>query len=137
MYGNEPLVWSDDLTGMTRLRVITNYLTRMRFCTKHGVLDLDSKGPRPNVGKGGVSAWFSHPRRKTANDKILFGHWASIEGQTDSPMAIGLDTGCVWGGAMSLYQLESGRWTRCQCKDGKAIRGKCEHSKNAPVSALR
>ena len=128
MYGNEPLVWSDDLTGMPRLRVITNYLTRMRFCTSKGVLDLISKGPSPDLGKLEVSAWFSHPRRKTAKDRILFGHWASIEGQTDSPNVIGLDTGCVWGGAMSLYQLETGRWTRCQCSNGKSKRSKCEHS---------
>ncbi len=128
MYGNEPLLWSDDLTGMTRLRVITNYLTRMRFCTSQGVLDLDSKGPSPDLGKAEVSAWFSHPRRKTAKDRILFGHWASIEGQTDHPYAIGLDTGCVWGGAMSLYELETGRWTRCQCKDGRSKRKLCEQS---------
>ena len=119
MYGNEPLVWSDDLTGMTRLRVITNYLTRMRYCTSQGVLDLESKGPSPNVGKQKVSAWFSHPNRKTAKDRILFGHWASIAGHTDNPFAIGLDTGCVWGGSMSLYELETGRWTSCKCRNGK------------------
>ncbi len=138
MYGNEPLLWSDDLTGMTRLRVITNYLTRMRFCTSQGVLDLDSKGPSPDLGKLEVSAWFSHPERKTAKDRILFGHWASIEGQTDHPNAIGLDTGCVWGGAMSLYQLETGRWTRCQCKDGRSKRKLCEQSAvtTSPAAAV-
>ncbi|MBP6699811.1 MAG: symmetrical bis(5'-nucleosyl)-tetraphosphatase [Halioglobus sp.] len=135
MYGNEPLLWSDDLTGMTRLRVITNYLTRMRFCTSQGVLDLDSKGPSPNLGKVAVSAWFSHPRRKTAKERILFGHWASIEGQTDHPNAIGLDTGCVWGGAISLYELETGRWTRCQCKDGKSKRKLCQQSAVTTVPA--
>jgi len=135
MYGNEPLLWSDDLTGMTRLRVITNYLTRMRFCTSQGVLDLDSKGPSPNLGKIAVSAWFSHPRRKTAKERILFGHWASIEGQTDHPNAIGLDTGCVWGGAISLYELETGRWTRCQCKDGKSKRKLCQQSAVTTVPA--
>jgi bis(5'-nucleosyl)-tetraphosphatase (symmetrical) len=119
MYGNEPLLWSDDLTGMARLRLITNYLTRMRFCTNQGLLDLDSKGISPNVGKVKMSAWFSHPKRKTVNDRILFGHWASIEGYTDSPNVIGLDTGCVWGGSLSLYELETGRWTRCQCRNGK------------------
>ena len=48
MYGNEPAVWSDELEGMERLRVITNYLTRMRYCTKTGVLELQSKGPEPD-----------------------------------------------------------------------------------------
>ncbi len=120
MYGNEPAVWSDELAGMERLRVITNYLTRMRYCDKNGVLDLESKGPSPNEdrpasGPKTVSAWFSHPKRKTASDPILFGHWASIAGHTDSPNAIGLDTGCVWEGYLSLYELETQRWTRCNC----------------------
>ncbi|MEQ9462519.1 MAG: symmetrical bis(5'-nucleosyl)-tetraphosphatase [Haliea sp.] len=123
MYGNEPAVWSDDLSGMIRLRVITNYLTRMRYCTKKGVLDLVSKGPSPNPRPEGdskkVSPWFSHKKRKTANDKIIFGHWASIEGHTDSPNTIGLDTGCVWGGAMTLYNLDTGELTACRCKNGR------------------
>jgi bis(5'-nucleosyl)-tetraphosphatase (symmetrical) len=118
MYGNEPLLWSEDLRGMTRLRVITNYLTRMRYCTSDGILDLESKGPTPNTGKK-VSAWFSHPNRKTAGDRILFGHWASLEGKTDSPLVVGLDTGCVWDGYLSLYELETGTWTRCECQAGK------------------
>ena len=119
MYGNEPAVWSKDLQGMERLRVITNYLTRMRYCTSDGILDLESKGASPIPGTQKVSAWFSHPDRKARDDKILFGHWASIEGQTDTPNAIGLDTGCVWGGALSFYCLETAEWTRCECKDGK------------------
>lgn len=127
MYGNEPAIWSDDLTGMTRLRVITNYLTRMRYCTSAGVLDLHNKGASPTAESNSantpdeqkISAWFSHPKRKTANDHILFGHWASIAGQTGNPNAIGLDTGCVWDGAMSLYHLEGQTFTRCACHNGR------------------
>ena len=119
MYGNEPAVWSKKLEGMERLRVITNYLTRMRYCTSDGILDLESKGMNPIPGKQKVSAWFSHSERKARDDKIIFGHWASIEGQTDTPNAIGLDTGCVWGGALSFYCLETAKWTQCKCKDGK------------------
>lgn len=119
MYGDEPAVWSEDLEGMERLRVITNYLTRMRYCTAEGLLDLESKGAPPNRGKQKVAAWFSHPNRKAAQDKIIFGHWAAIEGKTDSPNAIAVDTGCVWGGALSLYCLETGVWNHCRCKDGK------------------
>ena len=123
MYGNEPAVWAEDLSGMTRLRVITNYLTRMRYCTSAGRLDLQNKGSSPafdtvNSDNQKVDAWFNHPERKTATDRILFGHWASIAGQTNNPNAIGLDTGCVWNGTMSLYQLESGGVTCCECQDG-------------------
>jgi len=122
MYGNEPAAWSDDLTGLPRLRLITNYLTRMRYCTRKGVLDLQSKGTSPdvgvpNIGDKKVSAWFSHPNRKTADERVLFGHWASLQGHTDTPNAIGLDTGCVWGGALSLYNLQSGERTLCECQN--------------------
>jgi bis(5'-nucleosyl)-tetraphosphatase (symmetrical) len=133
MYGNEPAVWSDDLTGMARLRVIANYLTRMRFCTPTGRLDLQSKGSTPspgvpNLGNESVSAWFNHTRRKTAEDRILFGHWATLAGRTAIPNAIALDTGCIWNGALSLYHLESGQWTRCACSAGKC-RGKAVTSR--------
>lgn len=118
MYGNEPARWRDDLTGQPRLRLITNYFTRMRFCTAEGELDLTSKGPTPSSGMD-VAPWFSHPGRKTRHDHLLFGHWASLEGQVTGENVIGLDTGCVWGGSLSLYCLETGEWTRCKCKDGK------------------
>jgi bis(5'-nucleosyl)-tetraphosphatase (symmetrical) len=123
MYGNEPARWSEDLTGMTRLRVITNYLTRIRYCTSDGTLDLKNKGaPGSTIqGEETVSPWFSHAGRKTAGNRILFGHWASLGGHTDTPGAIALDTGCVWDGALSLYHLESGRWTRCTCRDGECL----------------
>ncbi len=121
MYGNEPAVWSDDLRGMERLRVITNYLTRMRYCTREGWLDLESKGPEPPANGKRVSAWFSHAGRLTADDRIIFGHWAALEGRTDTANAIGLDTGCVWGGSLSLFELETGGRTHCDCRDGLPI----------------
>jgi bis(5'-nucleosyl)-tetraphosphatase (symmetrical) len=126
MYGNEPAYWSDDLTGMDRLRVITNYFTRMRFCTADGTLDLDSKGPRPTnrlspLNGKKVVAWFSHKQRKAARHPVLFGHWASLEGHTNTPYAIALDTGCVWDGRLTLYSLDTGTWTSCACRDGECL----------------
>ena len=118
MYGNEPSGWNDDLSGMTRLRVITNYLTRMRYCTFEGELDLISKGPDPTpdvLGTQTVAPWFSHTNRLTKGETIIFGHWASLEGDTNDPSVIGLDTGCVWGRTLTFYELETGRRFSCDC----------------------
>jgi bis(5'-nucleosyl)-tetraphosphatase (symmetrical) len=119
MYGNTPARWSDSLTGMTRLRVITNYFTRMRFCSADGTLDLDNK---TGVARGAMKPWFSHPKRKMRGQPIIFGHWAALYGATRRPDAIGLDTGCVWNGAMTLYNLDTGRRTFCYCHEGRAAR---------------
>ena len=118
MYGNEPSAWKDDLTGMTRLRVITNYFTRMRYCTSESELDLISKGPEPvsDVLPGEeVAPWFRHSNRLTKDETILFGHWASLEGCSDDPNIIGLDTGCVWGRTLTFYELETGQRHSCSC----------------------
>src|SRR3546814_20950168 len=78
MYGNEPVKWDNDLTGTARLRVITNYFTRMRFCTRDGKLEL--KGKEGNETAPPVYApWFKHNKRKTRNLKNIFGLWRSAE----------------------------------------------------------
>jgi len=121
MYGNEPSAWNDDLSGMARLRVITNYLTRMRYCTPESELDLISKGPEPIPGVlpgKEVAPWFRHPNRLAKDETILFGHWASLEGYSDDPNIIGLDTGCVWGRTLTFYELETGRRYSCNCNNG-------------------
>ncbi len=119
MYGNCPNSWSEQLKGAKRLRLITNYLTRMRYCTEDGELDLIEKGslkkPQKILNQKKLDAWFEHKSRKSTKDKIIFGHWASINGRTNSSHVIGLDTGCVWGGKLSLYELESGLTISCDC----------------------
>ncbi|WP_369958629.1 symmetrical bis(5'-nucleosyl)-tetraphosphatase [Pseudomonas benzenivorans] len=118
MYGNEPARWDSELRGITRLRVITNYFTRMRFCTADGTLDLKSK---EGIGSApaGYAPWFSHANRKTRGQKIVFGHWAALEGRCNEPGLFALDTGCVWGGAMSLLNIDSGERHRCDCNEEK------------------
>jgi len=119
MYGNEPNKWSKSLTGIERLRVITNCLTRMRFCTAEGKLDLKGK-EGADTAPPGYKPWFAHKERRSRHVKIIFGHWAALEGRCNVPNVFALDTGCVWGGAMTLMNVDSGELHRCECADKDA-----------------
>lgn len=116
MYGNEPAQWDEGLLGVPRLRVITNYFTRMRFCTRDGTLDLKSKEGLDSAPDG-YAPWFSYPDRKTKDLTIIFGHWAALEGRCDEPGVYALDTGCVWGGAMTMLNVDTRALIRCECDD--------------------
>ncbi|WP_223460309.1 MULTISPECIES: symmetrical bis(5'-nucleosyl)-tetraphosphatase [unclassified Pseudomonas] len=121
MYGNDPAKWDNDLKGVTRLRVITNYFTRMRFCTAEGKLDLKSKEGL-DTAPPGYKPWFQHKERKTKDLKIIFGHWAALEGKCDEPGISALDTGCVWGGALTLMNVDSFERLSCKCDEhGHAV----------------
>ncbi len=123
MYGNEPAKWSPHIMGLSRLRVITNYLTRMRFCTTSGILDLKSKATEPSkvqIQGEHVAPWFSHANRLKKRERVFFGHWAALEGKTISKQCIGLDTGCVWGGSLTFLALETGKRYQCDI-DGRSL----------------
>ncbi|MCV2401533.1 symmetrical bis(5'-nucleosyl)-tetraphosphatase [Marinomonas sp. C2222] len=105
MYGNQPDTWKKKLKGMDRLRTITNYLTRMRFCDENSKLDLDSKEGIGTETKG-YAPWFQHPSQLPKDCHIVFGHWAAIEGKTRMANVHALDTGCVWGGRLTALRLE-------------------------------
>lgn len=106
MYGNDPDRWDPALTGQPRLRVITNYLTRLRYCTPAGRMDLTHKA---NVQPEGYLPWFRIPRPAGENYKILFGHWAALDGSTGVADIIGLDTGCVWGRRLTGIRVDDAR----------------------------
>ena len=101
MYGNEPAIWHDGLAGMDRLRMITNYFTRMRYCTFEGELELTHKA---DIQPDGFAPWFSFQR--SDHLRVIFGHWAALNGHTGVDFAIPLDTGCVWGRSLTAMRLE-------------------------------
>ncbi|KTD49331.1 symmetrical bis(5'-nucleosyl)-tetraphosphatase [Legionella quateirensis] len=105
MYGNKPDIWSDDLTGMDRLRVITNYFTRMRFCDDQGRLELNYKG---TISKAPAHfhPWYEAPGRKEITADIVFGHWAALMGLCPNPRIHAIDTGCLWGGELTALRLQ-------------------------------
>ena len=115
MYGNQPRVWREDLTGWDRLRLIVNAFTRLRYCDRSGHMDLAPTGP-PGSQPKHLVPWFQLPDRRTKELTIIFGHWSSL-GIWQKDGVIGLDTGCVWGGALTAVRVDDGRrdffQTRC------------------------
>jgi bis(5'-nucleosyl)-tetraphosphatase (symmetrical) len=108
MYGNTPNKWSNSLKGYERLRIITNALTRIRFCTPAGMMEFESKEGFEDGPKGYIP-WFKTPKRKTQDALIYFGHWSTL-GLLQHGNVIGLDTGCVWGGKLTAMEIpESGK----------------------------
>ncbi len=114
MYGAEPARWRDELQGWERLRFITNSLTRLRYCDAAGAMDLDYKG-QPGAQAAGQLPWFEVAGRRSADLKIIFGHWSTL-GRYASGGVYCLDTGCIWGGALSALRLDDARWFSVACK---------------------
>ena len=107
MYGNEPPVWAEGLDGLDRLRIITNYFTRMRLIADDGTLDFGNKGAVNDDVPVGFRPWFEYPAR--FDTPVVFGHWASLDGETNSSQMHGIDTGCVWGRTLTALRIDDGR----------------------------
>jgi len=108
MYGNQPTKWNKSLQGAQRVRFIVNAMTRMRFIENQDELDFSCKAS-PDLAADKLTPWFKVVNKKLkANQKIVFGHWASLNGKTYIKQFCGLDTGYVWGQDMTLLNLSSG-----------------------------
>lgn len=104
MYGNLPDRWEDKLSGMGRLRIITNAMTRMRICTPDGQMEFRFKGEPKDIPVGYLP-WFDVKNRNSRKDTLIFGHWSAM-GLVLRKRLIGLDTGCLWGGKLTALRLE-------------------------------
>ena len=110
MYGSKPDEWRDDLRGWDRLRIIVNAMTRMRFCTPAGKMDFRAKSRQAPAG---YLPWYETRRQEQC--LIVVGHWSAL-GLKLTPQVALLDSGCVWGGALSALRLEDRAVTQVKCR---------------------
>ena len=109
IYGNLPSGDNEAISEEDKLKVNTNYLTRMRFCNDKAELNLQEKGGLDTKIKG-FKPWFCYKRKfEEKNTRIIFGHWASLRGETGNQKFIATDTGCVWGYELTAIELETGK----------------------------
>ena len=106
MYGSEPNIWLDELTGNARLRCITNYLTRMRLTDAEGRLEFSFKDALDEPMPDGFQPWFEFDSKAAQTHQVVFGHWAALQGKTISDRIQNVDGGAVWGHQLIAYRLE-------------------------------
>lgn len=131
VFGDEPARWDDALAGNARLRVIVNALTRLRFCSDDGRIDFDSKdspaGFTETLGNASTAAspgalpppegfrpWFDIASRRTRDARVVFGHWSTL-GALVRDDIVALDSGCVWGGALTAVRLDDSALFQVRC----------------------
>jgi len=103
IYSNSPSKWSKDLGKTRRARFIINAFTRMRFCSPRGHLNLMESGYK-GVGRKNRIPWFDYHNPGLGDYRVIFGHWSAL-GFLNTPQALCLDTGFVWGREMTMVKL--------------------------------
>ena len=103
LFGNEPRIWHDSLTGLGRHRAIVNAFARLRFCTPFSEVEFCEKRDA-SYAPDGFAPWFALSGRRSAGEQVISGHWSS-EGLRLLPGLSLLDSGCLWGGALTAMRL--------------------------------
>ncbi len=112
LYGNQPERWDNALCDWDRLRLITNYFTRLRYYSNDGRIDFKHKGPVGSQSKELVP-WYELYDLSDTAESVVFGHWSALH---LSPQAMrhkriyALDTGAVWGGSLTAMRLDDGEF---------------------------
>ena len=87
-------------------RYIVSAFTRMRFCYGDHRLDFDQKGaPTDALRQKGLKPWFECQNRKDIDLRIIIGHWSTL-GLYQDEHVLALDTGCLWGKALTAAQID-------------------------------
>jgi bis(5'-nucleosyl)-tetraphosphatase (symmetrical) len=105
MYGDEPERWNDGLRGAERLRAVINAMTRLRVCDASGAMVMRFKGEPGEIAEAAWTPWFDMAGRRSRDHVVVCGHWSAL-GLYLRDDLLSLDSGCVWGRALTAVRLE-------------------------------
>lgn len=101
--------WKNSLGKMEKAAVALNVFTRMRTCSSAKTMDFEYSG-KPKEAPRGLIPWYKYPERAIKKYQIIFGHWAALGYKRGSDY-IAMDSGCVWGGSLTAYNLDDRKKT--------------------------
>jgi bis(5'-nucleosyl)-tetraphosphatase (symmetrical) len=105
MFGNKPDLWTPKLRGTDRWRAGINVFTRMRYVDVRGRIAFGDKGA-PGTQRPGLYPWYEVPGQVRRDLRVVCGHWSTL-GRFSGLGIYAIDTGCVWGGALTALRLDS------------------------------
>ncbi|MFC4819548.1 symmetrical bis(5'-nucleosyl)-tetraphosphatase [Dokdonella ginsengisoli] len=105
MFGNKPDLWTPKLRGTDRWRAGINVFTRMRYVDVRGRIAFSDKGA-PGTQRPGLYPWYEVPGQVKRDLRVVCGHWSTL-GRFAGLGIYAIDTGCVWGGALTALRLDS------------------------------
>jgi bis(5'-nucleosyl)-tetraphosphatase (symmetrical) len=105
LFGNKPDLWTPKLRGIDRWRAGINVFTRMRYCDVRGRIGFSDKGV-PGTQRPGLYPWYEVPGQLKRDIRVVCGHWSTL-GRFNGLGIHAIDTGCVWGGALTALRVDS------------------------------
>lgn len=112
--------WTPFLSGMQRIAAAARVMTRLRTCTMDGAIATGFSGP-PEQAPPGHLPWFKIATRLSTEATVIFGHWAAL-GLHMTANVLALDSGCVWGRALTAVRLEDRQVFQVSCS-GRRLSG--------------
>ncbi|HET9678578.1 MAG TPA: symmetrical bis(5'-nucleosyl)-tetraphosphatase [Buchnera sp. (in: enterobacteria)] len=115
---NNHYVWNNSLNFSEKIFFSLNVFTRMRFCYEHDAkLNFVCKSDLDKKNSSFLYPWFSNLNKISKKYKIIFGHWSSLNKKNKNipKNVISLDTGCCWGGKLTMYRLEDEFYFKTPC----------------------
>ncbi len=98
--------WRGGLEGFERVRTALAGFARLRTLHEDGRMCAEFSGP-PREAPKGCTPWFAVPGRRSAEEHVVFGHWAALGLWRQDGIAA-LDTGCAWGRELTAMRLDDG-----------------------------
>lgn len=105
--GKKAPPWSAELPLYRRVRAAAAVFFQLRTCRIDGSLCAEFKGEAGAAPRDCIP-WFKLRDAKWRDHRVIFGHWATL-GLLQGKYVLGLDTGCVWGGALTACRLDDGQ----------------------------